>query len=308
MIRALKDIFRSPLFALALVMVFAPPTREAAAQALVATVNDDPVTTYDVEQRIKLLKALKRPATPGAALETIIADRLRLRELKKYNLTPGTAERNNGIVKVAGDMKMQPQALMAAVQAAGVPEKDWSDYFTAEAGWILLTRGLNKGLEVSEQEVRAELDKRGGRKASTATEYLLRQVILIVPINAGPDVVQKRLRDAEQLRQRFTDCNSGLALVRAMPETVVKEQFSRAGASVPDDMREVLEKTQVGRLTAPGRGPTGVEMLALCDKKDARDDRLAGEDVRNELLARKIDALGARSYADLRKRAVVVMR
>lgn len=299
---------KSLLFALALALTCSlAPVREAAAESLVATVNDDPVTSYDVEQRIKLLKALKRPASPDAALESIIADRLRLQEFKKYKLTPGVGERNNGIAKVAAEMKMQPQALAAAVQASGAPEAHWSDFFTAEAGWTMLTRSLNKGLEVSENEVRAELAKRGGRNAA-ATEYILRQIILVSPISAGAEGLQKRLREAEQLRQRFTSCESGLAMARAMPETVVKEQFSRAGASLPDDMREVLEKMPVGRLTAPGRAPTGVEMIALCDKRDARDDNVAGEEIRNELLARKIDAIAAKSYADLRKRAVVVKR
>ena len=306
--RASQNWLRFPLLALALALAsVAAPLGEAAAQALVATVNDDPITSYDIEQRIKLLKVLKRPATQDAALEAVIADRLRLREFKKYNLTPGISERNSGISKVAAGMKVPPQALASAVQASGGPEKHWTDFFSAEAGWAMLTRGLNKGLEVSEKEVRAELDKRGGRKTA-ATEYLLRQIVLIVPISAGPDGVQKRLRDADQLRQRFTDCDSGLALVRAMPETAVKEQFSRAGASLSDEMRDVLEKTPVGRLTAPGRVPTGVEMIALCGKKDARDDKIAGEEVRNDLLSQKIDALGAKSYAELRKRAIVVKR
>ena len=49
-------------------------------------------------------------------------------------------------------------------------------------------------------------------------------------------------------------------------------------------------------------------MIAVCSKIDARDDKLAGEDVRNELLGRKLEALGAKSLADLRKRAIVVKR
>ena len=312
MTRALKTPGRIPLFAVLCALALAlpvtlAPLREAAAQALVATVNDDPITSYDIEQRTKLLKALKRPATAEAALEAIIADRLRLREFKKYNLPTGVGERNNGIIKIATDMKTQPQALMSAVQATGVPEKDWRDFFIAEGGWVMLTRALNKGLEVSEQEVRAELARRGGKKVA-ATEYLLRPIVLIVPIGATPDAIQKRLRDAQQLRQRFTDCASGLPMVRAMSETAVKEQFSRAGASINDEMRDILEKTPVGQLTEPARGATGIEMIAICAKTDARDDKLAGEEVRNELLARKIDALGLKSYADLRKRAVVVKR
>jgi peptidyl-prolyl cis-trans isomerase SurA len=279
----------------------------AQAQALVATVNDDPITTYDVDQRIKLQKILKRPTTKEAALEGIIADRLRLRELKKYKLEPGTNERNSAIGKVAAELKTSPQALFSALQSSGMPEKEWSEFFKAEAGWTILTRGLNKGLEVSEREVRAELDKRGG-KAANSIEYLLRPIVFIVPLNASPDQLQARMREAENFRTRFTDCTTGLQLARSLPEVAVKEQFSRPANALPEEARQMIDKTGVNRLTPPSRAATGIEMLAVCGRRDMRDDTTAGEDIRNELLAKKIDQLAAKSYADLRKRAIIVKK
>jgi peptidyl-prolyl cis-trans isomerase SurA len=285
--------------------VFAPTPAQA--QALVATVNDDPITTYDLDQRIKLQKILKRPATKEAALEGIIADRLRLRELKKYKLEPGTNERNSALTKVATELKTSPQALFSALQSSGVPEKEWSEFFKAEAGWTILTRGLNKGLEVSEREVRSELDKRGG-KAANSIEYLLRPIVFIVPISASPDQLQARMREAENFRTRFTDCTSGLQLARSLPEVAVKEQFSRPANALPEEARQMIDKTGVNRLTPPSRAATGIEMLAVCGRRDMRDDNAAGEDIRNELLAKKIDDLAAKSYADLRKRAIIVKK
>ena len=300
---------RPALLALALLTLApapfaAPPVM---AQALVATVNDDPVTSYDLDQRIKLQKVLKRPTTKEAALEAIIADRLRLRELRKYKLDPRTNERNAGISKIAAEMKIPPQALLSALQSSGLPEKEWSEFFRIEAGWTILNRGLNKGLEVSEREVRAELDKRGG-KAANSVEYILRTIVFIVPISATPDQWQARAREAENFRTRFNDCTSGLQAARALPEVAVKEQFSRPANALPDEARVLFEKTGVNRLTPASRGSTGIEMLAICGRRDMRDDTSAGEDIRNELLAKKIDALADKAYAELRKRAVIVKR
>ncbi len=295
---------------LALALCGMPPTFVAApahAQALVATVNDDPITSYDLDQRIKLQKVLKRPVTKEAALEGIIADRLRLRELKKYKLEPGTNERNSAIAKIAADMKLSPQALFSALQSSGVPEKEWSEFFKAEAGWTILTRGLNKGLEVSEREVRAELDRRGG-KAANSIEYILRPIVFVVPLNASPDQLQARMREAENFRTRFNDCNNGFQLARSLPEVAVKEQFSRPANALPEEARQMIDKTGVNRLTPPSRAPTGIEMLAVCGRRDMRDDKTAGDDIRNELLSKKIDELAAKSYADLRKRAIIVKR
>ena len=46
---------------LALAATFAASVSDARAQSLVATVNDSPVTNYDLEQRVKLLRVLRAP-------------------------------------------------------------------------------------------------------------------------------------------------------------------------------------------------------------------------------------------------------
>ncbi len=306
MIRNLSTSLAALALILALAAAPIADPRPAAAATLVATVNDEPITDVDLDRRTKLLRVLKRTATADAALEAIIADRLRLRELKKYSLNPGINERNNGIGRIASQMKIPPQALMQSLQSAGLQEKDFDDFFKAEGSWLMLARGLNKGLEVSEREVRAEIERRG--TSAIPSEYLMRQVILIVPISATPAQWQARAREAEQLRTRFNDCQSGVSVVRATPETVIREQFSRAGNSLPDELRNLLDRTAVGKLTPPQRGSTGIEMIALCDKRALRDDAIIGEDIRNELLARKLETIAARMYSDLRARAVIVRR
>ena len=68
-----------------LLCVTAPAAR---AQSVIATVNDDPITDYDVQERMKLNKILQRPTTSDAALEDIIADRLKIGETMKFKIDP----------------------------------------------------------------------------------------------------------------------------------------------------------------------------------------------------------------------------
>jgi hypothetical protein len=81
-----------------------------------------------------------------------------------------------------------------------------------------------------------------------------------------------------------------------------------ADTYITEDQSDLIDKTGVNRLTPPSRAATGIEMLAVCGRRDMRDDAAAGEDIRNELLSKKIDELAAKSYADLRKRAIIVKR
>lgn len=303
---------RSSLVPLCLLLALSPAagmlaSAPAAAQAIALTVNDDPITSYDIEQRMKLQRILKRPATRDAAIEALTADKLRLREIKKVGINPGNAEMGTAIARIAGEMKTTPQALAQAVQSSGIPESHWTEFFRAEAGWGIYVRAMNKTLEVSEQDVRAELKKKGGKTAAP-NEFQLRQIVFVVPTGSGPDKFQARAREAEQLRLRFTSCAAGLPLARGLPDVAVKEEFSRNGNTLGEQMRDLLEKTPVGHLTPPQRGPSGIELVAVCNKRDLRDDVAVGEDIRQEMLNKRLDGAGAKLYADLRKRAVVVKR
>jgi peptidyl-prolyl cis-trans isomerase SurA len=292
--------------AMVLAMVFALPASQARAQALVATVNDSPVTTYDLEQRMKLLRVLRANATREAALESIVEDRLKLGEITKYGLRPTEQDAAAELGRIAAERKIPAGALGGSLQAAGVSAGHWQEHGRAQVGWRGLVGAINKGVGVSEVEVRQELEKRRGKGDSA--EYRLTQVILVVPGSAGPGVAEQRAREAENLRSRFNDCQSGLQLARTLKDVAVKAQFSRSGSSLSPELAEVLQRTPVGRLTPPQRGATGVEMIAVCGKGAESSDGQAAQEIRQTLLAKKLKVEEEKMYAPVRKRAVVVRR
>jgi peptidyl-prolyl cis-trans isomerase SurA len=282
--------------------LFAVPAAQA--QQLVLTVNGDPITSYDVEQHMKLLRVLKRPAGRPEAIESLIVDRLKLREMSKYQIAASEQDILTQGARDGAKAKLSPQALGQALQSARIDERQWKDHFRAEYVWNVYVAALNKTVEVSEADVRNELAKRG--KNTAVTEYVLRQVVLVVPGGAGPNVFEGRAREAQGLRTRFTDCTQGQALARAMNEVAVKEPVTRSSATVNDKLRETLDHTEIGHLTPPERTATGLEMIAVCSKKNVKDDNTAGADIRNELLYARLEGESQKLFADIRKRAVIV--
>jgi peptidyl-prolyl cis-trans isomerase SurA len=280
----------------------------AAAQAVIATVNDDPITDVDVSQHMKLLAVLKKPATRDAAIENIISTRLKLIEGSKYKISLGDRDIGPTIGQIARKLAIQPTALLANLQHAGVTEDQWKQYFKAEASWGLYIRALNKTLEISETELSEALKKQGRTSTAAVTEYGLRQVIMIIPNNAAESDIESRMRAATQLRQRFNDCNEGVALARSMNDVAVKEPMMRTSTSLNEAFRNLLEGTAVGHLTPPQRGQAGIEMIALCSKNTVNDQNSATEEIRYDLLSAKLDKESARLYADVRARAIIVKR
>ncbi len=300
-----KNIMRAGA-ALVLGSLLFSPAPQAYAQSLVATVNDSPVTSYDLEQRMKLLRVLRSAASSEAALESIVEDRLKLGEINKYGLRPSDQDAAAELGRIAAERKIPTGALGGSLQSAGISASHWQEHGRAQVGWRGLVQAINKGVGVSETEVRAELEKRRGKNASA--EYTLRQVILVVPRSAGPGVYEQRAREAENLRSRFNDCASGMKLAAALNDVAVKAQFSRSASALSPELAEILQRTPVGRLTPPQRGATGVEMIAVCGKGADSNDGPLAQEIRQTLLAKKLKAEEEKMYAPIRKRAVIVRR
>ena len=73
-------------------------------------------------------------------------------------------------------------------------------------------------------------------------------------------------------------------------------------------MRELLDKTPVGRLTPPEITKQGVEMVALCDRKPTKIDTPKKREIREKMFAQKYEAKQKAYLNDLRKAAMIECR
>ncbi|WP_374307477.1 hypothetical protein [Methylocella sp.] len=292
--------------ALAALLVAAPAAfSPAAAQAIVASVNGYPVTDVDIAQRMKLLKALRQNASRDAAIESMFADRLKLQEASKYGVNPRDSDIGPEITREAMALNMDPQALLQALNASGASTEHVKDHFRAELAFFALVQALNKGVEASETQVRAELAKQGG-KAAAGASYTVQQVIFTLPGGASPAQVNARAKEAEALRARFTDCATGAPLARQLNDVTVRDPLTRTSAELSPPLRALLDKTPIGHLTAPQRSTSGLEMVAVCARGAAKDDTAIRQQIAQKLLAAQIEADAQRRFKELRAKAVIV--
>src|SRR5207247_7244843 len=101
-------------------------------------------------------------------------------------------------------------------------------------------------------------------------DYTLRPITFVVQRGSPQSVFEARKREAEGLRVRFQNCADGIAFTRGLPGVVVLNQIVKSSADLPPQLREVLEKTEVGKLTPPEVTMQNVEVYALCGKKPSR--------------------------------------
>ena len=85
----------------------APLSAQAQDMKVLVTVNDQPITSYDVNARINLWKLLggNVALTRKQALDGIIGDIAKIEEAKKYKADPSEKDIDERVARVASGMK-----------------------------------------------------------------------------------------------------------------------------------------------------------------------------------------------------------
>jgi peptidyl-prolyl cis-trans isomerase SurA len=157
---------------------------------------------------------------------------------------------------------------------------------------------------VNEKDVASALKGKDDKEAMSY-EYSLTPILFIVTRGAGDEAVAVKKRDAESLRTRFDSCQTGLALARSLRDVAVRDSITKASIDLAPALREILDKTQVGHLTDPEVTAQGVELFAVCAKKETKVNSAAKREVQNKLFAEQFASHSKSLLAAQRKQAMI---
>jgi peptidyl-prolyl cis-trans isomerase SurA len=296
----------------AAVILMAPAA--ARAQQVVAFVNGQPITTLDVEHRAKfIMLSTKKQPTRKEALDSIIDEILEIAEAKRFTIDISDTDVENNYKTVAKRMGIDEQKLTQLLTSGGASDGTLKLRLRAQAAWGALVRGRYKAsLEIRDKDVETQLQTRKSdetrkpdEKSDVGYEYILRPVVFIVPRGSPEAAFETRKRDAEALRTRFANCNDGVTFARALSDVAVRDQVSKFSADLAQQLREILDHTAVGHLTPPETTAEGVQMFAICEKKETKSDTPEMREVREQMLQQKFGAKSKRYLEDLRRAAMI---
>ena len=299
--------FRRWLVSLAFAAVLAAPA--AAFAQVVVVANGSPITAFDIDQRTKLIATSggdKKPSRQDVIKE-LIDDRLKIAKAKTYGLAVSDAEVDESYNGMATRQHITPAQFSQMLGRSGISEETIKARIRADLTWAQLVRGkFSSSLEVGESEITKALRERS-EPANDMVGYIytLTPVMVLVPQGSAENIVDSKRREAENLRGRFVSCKDGLAFARALRDVAVRESVSRSSADLPPPLRELLGKMEVGRLTTPEVTPQGLQMFALCDKKESKSDSPGKREMRQQLFAKQFEAEAKKFLEEIRKQAMI---
>ena len=263
----------------------APPERQGpppVGTAVAAIVNDSPISTFDVQQRLRLLMVsagaqLNEQALvqmQRQALRDLIEEQLKLQEAESFELTIPDEEVDAEIVRIATEGGSTPDQLVADLAQQGISVSTLRDRIRADLAWERIVSGRYGGrVSVSDDEVDDQMTAL--RAEAQSDQYLVSEICL--PLD---DPSQ-----AEQLR------NVGLQMIEQMrqgvPFRALASQFSacpsaaRGGdlgwmrlAEMRPAVRELVPQLGEGNVSLPIPDDGMLTMIALRGQRAAAE---AGE-------------------------------
>ena len=85
----------------------------------------------------------------------------------------------------------------------------------------------------------------------------------------------------------------------------MREPVTRASADLPPQLREVLDSIPIGHLTTPDATAQGLQMFALCAKKESKIDSPLKREVRQQLFVKRFDTESKKFLDEIRKQAMI---
>jgi peptidyl-prolyl cis-trans isomerase SurA len=167
-------------------------------------INDEVVTTYELDQRILLMTALNQKGDVAkAARDSLIEDRLRTAAAKMMEATVSNGEVQQGINEFAARGKLDAQQLIQYLASRGVDAESLRDFVRAGMQWREAVRKKFSGnVPVTE----AEIDRAIAAGAADGTDIQVSLAEIFLPKdseNGDPSMLAERIIDGTFSKNAF---------------------------------------------------------------------------------------------------------
>jgi peptidyl-prolyl cis-trans isomerase SurA len=282
-------------------MLLAAALAPVAAATIKVSVNSQPITDFQIAQRLALFK-LEGKKGQQLAIDELISESLMLQEGARLGFNVSEAEVDDSVLTLARRLKMSASNLEKILTAQGVGMQTLRDRLKANAAWgKVVGSAVSAKVTVSDAEVEAEAEAK--LTAANSFDYILTRVLFV----SLPEYsASKRTAQANDFRKNFTDCKSAAVLSENYPDVAVVPVGRRHATQFPEAIADELSKLNTNQLTKPRVTDAGVEMLAVCAKAVSDDTTFLVLDLKRNSGTAKLQKEAEKYLADLKAKAEII--
>jgi peptidyl-prolyl cis-trans isomerase SurA len=284
-------------------------TRTPSGKTIPILVNDVPITQYDIQQRVRLMRLGGGKGGTQQAADELINETLQALEAQRRGISIPDGPVDEAYASIARRLDLSPTQLTAALGSEGIEAASLKKRLRAQMIWQnLVQQRTQMKASIRTEEVTAALLQKGDPNAMTVTEYMLQQIVFVVPQGSSSSLYSQRRREAEAFRQRYQGCETALEQARQLRGVVVKDIGRRNSGQLSGPEGEAIKKTAAGKTAPPTQTDEGIELIAVCSTKNIQSTAIARAEIENELYLEQANNLGADYLKELRDRAIIEYR
>ena len=255
-------------------------SRPAALDRVVAVVNDEALTQYDLEEAKRIvLQQLKQQNVQQPApdvlekqlLERLVTERALLQFAKESGIKVDDTQVERAIQRIAEDNKMTVDALRQALAKDNVPYTKYRDDVRNEIViQRLREREVDNRITVSDAEVEQYLATIKAQSGGEA-EYRLAHILVLVPEQASSAQIEAKKRRAEEALKSVsegTDFGQVAAGFSDASDALSGGNLGwRPGARLPTVFAEAVRGMKVGEVSPVLRSAAGFHIVKLLERR-----------------------------------------
>lgn len=263
------------IFALVALVLAPLPSRGQEVLRIAAVVNDEVISLFDVNSRIRLLLlTLNQPETAEAfrqmfpqVLRGLIDERLELQEAKAKGVEVSQADIDDVVNEIESNNHMPKGGLASYLEAHRVPKDAFMIQIRARIAWQrTVARRLRLTYQVTPDQIDEALAEMRANQGKP--EFLVAEIFLAVD---NPDNDAEVRHNAEHLIDELKQGGQFTTMARQFSESASSAQGGDLGwvrlSQLDPEIDATLQKMEPGEVSAPVRTITGYHILLLRERR-----------------------------------------
>lgn len=286
------------------------------AQGVAATVDDLPVTNFDISQRINLENALGGRLTTDfptrkRILETLVNEKVAKSKASQLKFSIPKKDLDDRIDNMVKRMNVSRVDLEKRLAEKGVNAGTLKDQIegTLYIRWVMSQQKTDTKVEVDEAAVDAKYNEIiSDPRLKPVTVVTLQQVDL--PVGKTTEAMRQQLVyarsiEAQQIMERYKGCRSLKAASKDVFDVKLGKRIEADLGKLPAALQKALREAGTRKLIGPIRGPSGVRLIANCGTRKIEPPRPSREQVKASLRNERFEAVIQQAMAEARKDSFV---
>jgi len=278
--------------------------------SIAAIVNDEPISQFDISQRIKLNKLLGQPSgSRQQILEELVEEQLQRQEAKRLRIPVTSKEIDLTIERMVEQRRSTTEVFNKRLKKSGVQPSSMRQRVKALLAWRrILSRKYGKLVDLDEQDIDRAHQRALKNRRPAQRFYMLQQINLPFEGNVNASIVQGRQIEAQRIISNFKGCSSTRRISRGIYNVQIKNVGPIPVKQIQGKLRKLLRKSGPGKLLPPNMTRRGIELLAYCSTKVVKAPEITREQVRASLASQQFGIISKRHLRDLKRDAIIDYR